>query len=80
MRYFPLAAATVVLIVISWAAANQLETSSGLVDSAAMVMSRSPKQRVELGLVRWGRDLDAAQRNSATSGKPILLLFQEVPG
>ncbi len=35
---------------------------------------------VEIGTVNWTRDLDAALVNSKDSGKPIFLLFQEVPG
>ena len=35
---------------------------------------------VEVGEVRWGRDFEAARRSSVGSGKPILTLFQEVPG
>lgn len=35
---------------------------------------------VELGRVAWGRDHDAAFRAAKDSGKPLLLLFQEVPG
>ena len=35
---------------------------------------------VEVGDVRWGRDLDAALKNSAKTGKPVLVLFQEIPG
>lgn len=38
------------------------------------------KNPIEVGNVRWGRDLEAAFRDSANSGKPVLLLFQEVPG
>ncbi len=34
----------------------------------------------ELGRVHWLRDLDAGRAESQKSGKPILLLFQEVPG
>lgn len=37
-------------------------------------------QPVEIGTVDWLRDLDEAKRASQESGKPILLLFQEVPG
>ena len=36
--------------------------------------------RVELGAVEWNRDLEAAKRQSADTGKPIFVLFQEVPG
>jgi len=35
---------------------------------------------VETGKVAWGRDLDTALKSSASSGKPIFALFQEVPG
>ena len=35
---------------------------------------------IEAGDVRWGRDLDAALKNSAKTGKPVLVLFQEIPG
>ncbi|MBL7826275.1 MAG: thioredoxin family protein [Saprospiraceae bacterium] len=35
---------------------------------------------VELGKVHWLRDLDAGQAEAKRSGKPILILFQEVPG
>lgn len=35
---------------------------------------------VELGDVQWLRSLEKAQEQSGQSGKPILILFQEVPG
>ena len=35
---------------------------------------------VEVGHVRWQRDFDAALLKSAESGKPLLVLFQEIPG
>ena len=35
---------------------------------------------VEKGAVNWSNDLDAAKKLSAKSGRPIFLLFQEVPG
>ena len=40
------------------------------------------KTPVELGDVRWSYadGLDTALRLSKSTGKPILLLFQEVPG
>lgn len=34
----------------------------------------------ELGAVHWLRDLDAGQTEAKKTGKPILILFQEVPG
>ena len=44
--------------------------------------SRNPASTnpVEIGLVNWSRDLDAAFASSKKSGKPVFLLFQEVPG
>ena len=38
------------------------------------------EQPVELGLVQWERDFDAAQQRAQESGKPLFVLFQEVPG
>ena len=35
---------------------------------------------VELGNVHWLRSYDDAQLKSKTEGKPILILFQEIPG
>lgn len=35
---------------------------------------------VEKGKVNWSRDVDAAQKASAANGKPLLVLFQEIPG
>ncbi|MGJ8678055.1 MAG: hypothetical protein ACSHX0_11100 [Akkermansiaceae bacterium] len=40
--------------------------------------SGSPSE--EVGKVQWGRNMDEALRQSKTSGKPVLALFQEVPG
>jgi hypothetical protein len=40
----------------------------------------SKKQPVELGTVEWSRDLDASLASAKKSGKPVFLLFQEVPG
>lgn len=38
------------------------------------------KPPVEVGLVDWGRDFEAALAESRKSRKPVLVLFQEVPG
>ncbi|MEZ4897573.1 MAG: VPGUxxT family thioredoxin-like (seleno)protein, type 2 [Saprospiraceae bacterium] len=40
----------------------------------------SQKQPVELGDVHWVRDYDQALRQSEQLGKPVLILFQEIPG
>ena len=42
--------------------------------------SQAAQNPVEVGNVNWGRDFDAALKMSAESGKPLLVLFQEVPG
>lgn len=39
-----------------------------------------PKQPIELGTVKWKRDLPETLADAKKSGKPVLLLFQEVPG
>lgn len=35
---------------------------------------------IELGLVKWNRDFDKAIEISKKTGKPLFILFQEVPG
>jgi len=42
--------------------------------------SQTAENPVEVGDVNWGRDFEAALKMSAESGKPVLVLFQEVPG
>ncbi len=42
--------------------------------------SASAGQPVELGAVRWGRDFAAAERAALAQDRPLLVLFQEVPG
>lgn len=37
-------------------------------------------QPVELGDVKWNRDFDKAVAESRTTGKPLMVLFDEVPG
>ncbi len=49
--------------------------------SAAAVLPSAPDpQPEELGQVHWLRDLQAGQTEATRSGKPLLVLFQEVPG
>jgi hypothetical protein len=43
-------------------------------------LSAAVSQPVETGLVDWTRDFDAALRRSVEERKPVLALFQEVPG
>jgi hypothetical protein len=45
----------------------------------AMLISAAPAHP-ELGKVTWLRDLEVALQQSRASGKPVLVLFDEVPG
>ena len=40
----------------------------------------SDEAPAELGAVRWGRRLEPALEAARASARPVLLLFQEVPG
>ena len=35
---------------------------------------------VEKGAVRWATDLESAKKQASRSGRPVFLLFQEIPG
>lgn len=37
-------------------------------------------QPIEIGLVNWGRNFEEALERSRREGRPVLALFQEVPG
>ena len=45
-----------------------------------LTIATATENPVEVGTVKWGRDLDAALASSKESGKPVFVLFQEVPG
>lgn len=40
----------------------------------------APARPVELGAVPWERDFDKAVKTAKAAKKPLLVLFQEVPG
>jgi len=61
---------------ISFFIAFALLPLSGFAQSQARVFS----EHSELGQVAWHRDYNQALALSKESGKPVLLLFQEVPG
>jgi hypothetical protein len=42
--------------------------------------AQSAKQPIELGKVVWLRNFDKAQSAAAELNRPLLVLFQEVPG
>lgn len=44
------------------------------------LLATNPAAPPELGRISWLRDLDAGLASSKESGKPVLLLFDEVPG
>ena len=59
----------------------------GLLVSAVMLLasifqsgSLMGQTQVELGQVKWNRDLDAAKKLSLETGKLLFVQFQEVPG
>jgi len=41
---------------------------------------RAGEEEIEVGAVHWGRNLDQALKRSGETGRPVLVLFQEVPG
>ena len=51
-----------------------------LVIGFASYADETVKNPVEVGDVQWRRDFDTSLADSARSGKPVLVLFQEVPG
>jgi len=69
------------LAVISFSYAFvQSETDYSDVYAAAHIAASNPDQAEELGAVHWLRDIDVAVAQSKEKNKPILILFQEVPG
>jgi hypothetical protein len=48
-----------------------------VVGTAQIMMAGS---NVEVGLVKWNRDFQASLQQAARENKPVLVLFQEVPG
>ena len=47
---------------------------------ATGVLTPAAPPEIEVGTVKWGRDLDRAFKNSQRTGKPVFAFFQEVPG
>jgi hypothetical protein len=61
-------------------AASISVTSVLLVSQASCKPHGETKNPVEVGKVRWERDYEAAMASAKQSGKPVFMLFQEVPG
>jgi hypothetical protein len=57
-----------------WLVANAAAAQGGGEGNAAASRPGAPR---ELGRIKWSRDFETTRRSSI---KPILLLFQEVPG
>ena len=79
----PILGVAIAIIFLASCAAQYLPGDQYASLSTGDVSPLSPavqNQAEELGRVNWGRDLDAAKAKSAESGKPILVLFQEIPG
>ena len=60
------------MLVALFLISTQVESNAG-----SLFGDDTPK---ELGRIEWMRDYEAAQARSTAEGKPIFLLFQEVPG
>ena len=59
---------------------NQLITGLAIITSVGCILAFEDKQPEELGKVKWLRNYDAALKQAKAVGKPIMLVFQEVPG
>jgi len=64
------------------ARAGEVASRTALEAGARRSATQEPaaSQPIELGRVRWGREREAALAQARRSGKPLVLLFQEVPG
>jgi hypothetical protein len=64
----------------SQSVSSQLSSANFQSEAESKMESSTPSSPIELGRVNWGRDLDVAKTRSRETGKPVLVLFQEVPG
>ncbi len=65
---------------LSFAATATIATVSMAWTEGSMAWTDGADTPQEFGAVRWGRELEPALVRASTSHKPIMLLFQEVPG
>jgi hypothetical protein len=63
-----------------WVYNTLIFTFFGLCGSSIVVGQQSENEVVEKGTVNWTNDLDVAKQESKKTGKPLFLLFQEIPG
>jgi len=59
---------------------NTIILSMAILMLSAWSVEAQKDQPIELGKVDWLRDYDTALKQSKEEGKPVLILFQEVPG
>lgn len=62
----------------SWSTAACLLAFVGIFFSA--VARNDDPAEIEKGAVRWSTDLESAKRQALRTGRPVFLLFQEIPG
>lgn len=84
MKHLVLLFPTVLLVGCGQSPMTSTSTQTGNAAQAASAQG-SPKappksQQVEAGRVAWLRNLDEAKKVAGQTNKPILLLFQEIPG
>lgn len=53
---------------------------SSLLTASLFAQETPVPNPTELGVIRWQRDLDAGLAEATRTGKPVFLLFQEIPG
>ncbi len=79
MKILPLFSLTWIMFGLAlfglWPASRDARTSE--TNEPAHPVGENPK---ELGLIRWNRGLETAVAKAAAGNKPLLMLFQEVPG
>lgn len=51
-----------------------------MIFSLASAVADEPDEIPEIGNVSWSSDLESAKKESAKTGRPVFLLFQEIPG
>ena len=80
LKLFSLAALAIFVRASVFMASSRQLSSAEISMSKSLLQSGTGDQPEELGLVHWLRDLDAGQAEAQKTGKPLLILFQEVPG
>lgn len=67
-------------LAFSYFAYSAFSVISAISPSLAAGFTGSDETAKEIGTVSWKRDLQQIQDTAKRENKPILLLFQEVPG